>query len=243
MIGNILAAAAGRFSLAFVVYASLAFLCLVCLMFASMIVLRLYHQTLHRYREARRKLYRSAVGKVLADAPLAEVVEAFRPKRWGDASIAQDVMIDAMRHLTGPPFELLSRAAQRLDVIERNLNWLRSRNKHRRGQAMEALGLMRTPQAVVGIIDILENEPLDMKLVALRALASIGDPHVLPYFVRISDELPPPMMPRLVSLMLEFGRAGHDKISEIINRHPECFSPRVLAELMREISADLEAPA
>jgi hypothetical protein len=103
---------------------------------------------------------------------------------------------------------------------------------------------MRAPQAVVGILDILGREPMDMKLVALRSLAAIGNPAVLPYFLKAADRLPPPMLPRLASLMLEFGAPARHWIGELINRHREAFPPRVIQEVLKETAADaLREPA
>jgi hypothetical protein len=123
-------------------------------------------------------------------------------------------------------------------LVERNLARLKSRNRLRSGTAMETLGIMRAPQAVVGIIAILDREPMDMKLVALRALAAIGNPATLPYFVKVSDRLSPAMLPRLASLMLEFGPVARPWIEELIDRHREAFPPRVIQEILIENAKD-----
>ncbi|MBI5630590.1 MAG: HEAT repeat domain-containing protein [Elusimicrobia bacterium] len=237
---KITAALQGHVSLQFVVMTSVTLFWLAALLSATLLLLRTYHRLREKYREGRKTLYRPGVEMAVLEAPLAEIVLALRPKRWGEAEIVQEVVLDAMRHLLGPPFHLLREATFELRLMERNLKALRSRSRFHRGRAMNALGLMRSSQAIVGILDILENEPLDMKLVALRALASIGDPAVLPYFIRISDQLSPAMMVRLASLMLEFGPPGRRKITDLIGRHPEAFPPRVMQDFLKELAADLE---
>lgn len=240
-ISSLLEAARGRLSLQLVIYASLVLFCVVILLSSCVLLLRAYHRLRFRYRLGRRTLYEPAIEQVLMEAPLGEILETLRPRRRGDTGIVQEVMIENMRHLKGPPFETLREAAYRLGLIERNLLALGSKNKHRRGRAMEALGVMRASQAIVGILDILSREPLDMKLVALRALSEIGNPAVLPYFLKASDELPPAMMARLAALMMEFGASGREKIQELILRHPQAFPAHVMGDLLREMAADLQA--
>lgn len=239
---EILAAAQGRFSLQFVVLVSLLFFWIVVGLSAYMLAFRTYHRLRERYRARRRSLYGKAIEAALMEEPLDAVTEALRPRRPGDADIVMEVLVEGMRHLKGPPFELLREAAFRLGLIERELKALRAWSKHRRGRAMEALGLTRSPQAIVGVLDTLDQEPLDMRLVALRTLAAIGDPIVLPYFVKAAGKLPPPMMSRLASLMLEFGPAARPAIAALVRASPQAFPPRVLKELLAEVAAELEPP-
>jgi len=234
----LLKATEGRLSLKLVLAASLVLFWIAFVLFVLTILFRTYQHLRSRYRASRRKLYDPAIEKVLMEEPLEDVIAALRPRRWGDASVVQEVLVDNMRYLTGPSFETLCAAAQRLRFVERSLARLKSRSKLRRGTAMEALGVMRAPQALVGIIAILDREPMDMKLVALRALAAIGNPATLPYFVKAADRLSPAMLPRLASLMLEFGPAARPWIRELINRHAQAFPPRIIEEILKETATD-----
>ena len=209
---------------------------------AYILVLRSYHAVRAAYRERRKAFFRKGVELVLLEEPLEAVVEAFRPRRPFDADISQEVLLDAMRQLQGPPFEALREAASRVGIIERNLRRLRSWDRHARGRAMDALGTMRAEGAVVRILDNLEGEPLDLKLVALRSLAAIKDPATLPYFVKTAHGLPPPMLTRIGSLMLEFGPPAVPHVQRLINMHPGAFAPRVLEEMLRGVASDLETP-
>ncbi len=233
-----LKATEGRLSFNFVIATSIVLFWIAFALFVFTILFRTYQYFQSRYRAGRRKLYDPAIEKVLMEEPLEDVIAALRPRRWGDESVVQEVMVDNMRHLKGPPFVTLCTAAHRLGLVERNLAGLKSRAKLRRGTAMEVLGVMRAPQAVVGILAILDREPMDMKLVALRALAAIGNPATLPYFVKAADRLSPAMLPRLASLMLEFGPASGPRIKELIDRHRLAFPPRVMKELLQETATD-----
>jgi hypothetical protein len=243
-IGVVMKACEGRLSFQLVIATNIVLFWIALVLCVFMILFRTFHHFRARYRARRRLLYDPAIEKVLMEEPLDDVIAALKPRRWGDESVVQDVMVDSMRHLKGPPFEILRTAATQLGFVDRNLKALHAHAKFRRGIAMEALGVMRAPQAVVGIIDILAREPMDMKLVALRALAGIGNPAVLSYFVKAADDIPPTMLPRLASLMLEFGPACRPWIGELINRHRDSFPPRVLQEILRGVAFDftLEGP-
>lgn len=235
--------AGARVSLVFVIYASIVLFWLVVALFVYMLLFRSYHRLRTAYRSRRKAFYQQGVELVLMEEPFEKILEAFRPRRrLFDAEIAHEVMLDAMRYLQGPPFDSIREAAYRLGYVEDRVRDLRSRDRHRRGRAMEALGLMRTPQAIVPLLDVLEKEFLDLRLVALRALANIGDPAALPYFLKAADTLPPAMLTRVASLMLEFGPPAHRHIRELMRRRPEAFPPRVLEELLKQIATDIERP-
>jgi hypothetical protein len=227
-------AAKGRFSLQVVVYASVLLLCLVTVLMAYILAYRAWMSLRQAYRRRRRQLYEPAVAMVLMEESPEAVLEAFKPRRWGDEEIVLEVMLDSMQHLSGPPFELMQKIAMRLGLVELCLKDLRARSSLRRGRAMEALGLLRAPQAIVALLDILKNEPMDLKLVALRALAQIGDPAVLPYFLDAAETLSPAMMVRLASLLLEFGPPGRAALATLFNRRPEAFPPRVMQLILQE---------
>ncbi len=222
----------GRFSLGFVVVASLLLLAAVILLSAYMLAFRSYHAARARYRAGRAALYRPAIEQVLMEEPLDAVVATLRPRRWGDLDIVQEVMIESMRHLEGPPFETLKQAADRLGLVEKDIAALHSPNRHRRGRAMDALGVMRPNRAVPALIAALDREPLDLKLVALRALAAIGDPAALPVFLAEADRLPPTLLPRLISLVFEFHAAGRRTATEIINNHARSFPPAAVRDIL-----------
>jgi len=224
----------------YVIYASIGIFWLVLALFAYIVCLRTYHAVRGDYRDQRKRYFRKGVELVLLEEPLEAVLEAFRPLRPFDTGISFEVMLESMRQLKGSPFETLREAAFRFGFMDGCLTRLRSRDRHERGKAMEALGVMKAEGAIVQIIDILETERLDLKLVALRALASIGDPVTLPYFVKTAQLLPPAMLTRVGSLMLEFGQPAVPHVQKLINMHPGAFAPRVLEEMLKIVAIDIE---
>jgi hypothetical protein len=210
---------------------------------AYMALFRTYHRVRRDYRASRAAVYRPAIELVLMEEPFETVLAALRPRRAGDADVVQEVMVDSMRHLGGAPFDTLQRAARELGFIDANVAALRSPRRHRRGRALDLLGVMRSKDSVPAILAALDEQLLDQKLVALRALAAIGDVSALRAFVAQAEILPPPLLPRLVSLMFEFGAPGRAAVAEIINRHPRQFPPGFVKDILMQFADDFGTAA
>ncbi|MEK7389319.1 MAG: HEAT repeat domain-containing protein [Elusimicrobiota bacterium] len=234
----ILAAIEGRPSMGVVILASIALFFLVLAMAVYLIFLRAWHRLRHDYRRSRAVLYEPAVEMVLMDEPYEKIREALRPRRRGDADIVQEVVTQAMRHLQGPPFETFRRVSLELGFLRDNLEALKSWDRHRRGHAMERLGFLRSSQAVDPLVALMDRESLEMKLVAMRALAAIGDPRALPPLVAAALQVPPGLLPRLTSMILEFGPPGREAVLELINRRPGAFPTSATRDLLRELAQD-----
>lgn len=208
-----------------------------------MVLFRAYHRLRDRYRESRAAVYRPAIELVLMEEPFDAVLAALRPRRPGDGDVIQEVMLDSMRHLQGPPFETLRDAARRLGFVDANLRGLNASGRHARGRAIDRLGVMRLPEAVGPLAVRAEREDLELKLVALRSLAAIGDPACLPVFVTAAETIPPPLLPRLASLMFEFGKPGRAAVVEIVNRNPRLFPPLSVRDILLQLAQDYETSA
>ena len=227
----------GRPSLQFVILASMALFWIVVLLTAYMTLFRAYHHVRFLWRRRRRAAFEPGVEKVLMEEPLDAVVEAFRPRLPGDADIALEVMTDNMRHLLGAPLETLREAARKLGFVDLCVRRLGRPGRVRRGRAMEALGLMRALEARDQLVAAAYRERTDLKLVALRSLALLRDPADLPHFVKVSDSLPPAMLVRMASLMMEYGGAARPFVADMITRHPSAFTPRVMKLMLAESAA------
>ncbi len=224
--------------MAFVIVATIVLLLIVLAMSAYLLILRARIRLRSRYRAGRAALYRPGIEFVLMEEPYGAVLEALRPRRWGDDDIVQEVMVESMRHLEGEPFETLRRAAGDLGFVADNERRLDSRDRHRRGHAMERLGLLRAKKAVPRIVELLLVEKMDLQLVALRALAAIGDPSVLPHFVAVAGRMPPGLLPRTASIMLEFGAPGRDAVRELMNLRAADFPEASVPDLLKSLAQD-----
>lgn len=239
---DLAALAAGRPSLQLVVVFTAVFAWLALGLFLYMLAFALAQKLRSAYEASRRALYEPAIEAVLGEEPVERVVEAYRPRRLGDADVVLAVMVEAMRHLKGPPFENMLEAAERLGLIERSLARLDSGSEGVRGRAVEALGMMGVRRAVPRLVAALDREPRGMQLVILRSLAAIKDPSSLPAFVSAARRLPAPMLPRLASLMLEFGAPAVPVLRSLINENPGAFPPAALAELLRLVAEQEDKP-
>ncbi len=224
----------GHVSLQFVVLTTMFLFWTAALLILFMLMLRLYYLARRRYINSRRPIYEPAIELALTEEPQEKISAALKVRRWGDTEVVSEVLLEAMRHLTGHPFKLLQTAASELGLIEFNLRLIHSRSKLRRGKAMEALGIMRAQPGIKALASLLPELTMDMKLVALRALALIGEPSALPCFMSTSHSIPQAMLPRLASLMLEFGNPALPYIQDLIKEHPKAFSPASLRILQAE---------
>jgi hypothetical protein len=227
----------GQLSLRFIVLTTVVLFWIAAVLIGYMLILRTYYHLRAKYLASRRKLYEPAVEMVLMEEPREKILEAFRPRRWLDEEPVQEVLLEAMEHLIGDSFALLQGVAVELGFVERNLKLLKSSNHFRKGNAMEALGIMKAPAAIPVLIAMMPELTQDMKLSALRALALIGDPSALPSYRSAADALPQAMLPRLASLMLEYGKAAAPYIQSLVRDHPHAFPPRVMQLLRAETAA------
>jgi hypothetical protein len=215
---------------------------LVAVLFLYMGAFRLYHRGRAAYRARRRKVFAPAIELVLLEEPYEKVLAALTPRYPGDLDVVQELIVEHIRFLQGAPFDTLRRCAQGLGIFSKNLERLSSRRRLVRGRAMDVLGVLKSKEAVVLLSEGIEAVPLDLKLVALRSLAAIGDPLALPAFTKAADTVPPAMLVRLVSLMMEFGPASWPWIHILLSRHRESFPPRVLAQVLKELAASETRP-
>jgi hypothetical protein len=216
---------------------SLTLLALVCVLSAYTLSFKIAQRAWARYRQARKRRYQGGIEMALMEADVADVTRALRPRRPGDGLIVEELLLNFIRQLRGPAFDRLQHAAIRLGIVERNLKRLRSPSRYARGRALYALGELRVAEAVAPIVAALPNERLDLKLVALRALAAIGDPAAIPHFLAAAEQLPKAMSVRLASLILEFGAPGRSGVNALIARDPASFPPRVLVEILQLAAA------
>lgn len=201
------------------------------------LLFNVYDRFRAQYRCGRAAFAEEALRRGPADATGEELARVLRPRRPGDAAIMEEALLKSMRLPRGPVFERLRLAAVSLGLVERNLRRLRSRRPHERGRAMRALGILRVPEAVPALCAVLDGERLDLKLIALRALAEIGDPAAIPYLIAAAYQLPRAMIVGLGALLMEFGPPGRRGIQTLVARFPSSFPPQVMMDLLRQVAA------
>ncbi len=191
-------------------------------------------------RSGRRKVYEDALSAALAGG--GELSAALEARSPSDEGLVDDALLAVLRRTEGAGAGLLREAAARRGLVERKLRGLASTRREERVRAMQALGLLRAKQAVAPMLSSFDGEPLEVKLVALKALADIGDPASVAHFVSAAYVLPRYMVVALASLLLRQGPPGRRGVQTLIARFPASFPPRVMMEVLRAAAADGGGP-
>lgn len=228
-------------SLRLLAAANLALCAGVLALFAAVLAFEAISRARARYRDSRRKAYEDALLGALAGTDPAALAAALAPRRPGDAGVVEESLLAVMRRLRGPQFERLRETALRLGLFERNLRALHSPRRHQRVRAMRALGVLRAKQAVAPLLAGFEAESLELKRVALKTLADIGDPTAVPHFVAAAYALPRVEVVPLAAMLLRFGPPGRRGVQTLVARFPASFPPRVMMEVLRQAAAGPEA--
>ncbi|TBR26023.1 hypothetical protein EPO15_01045 [bacterium] len=205
---------------------------------AGVLVVSAVHGARAYARRARRKAYEEGIQAALGKAEAEALASALRSRIAGDGAVVEDALFGVLRRTDGPAAERLRQAALRLGLFERNLKALRSPSRGERVAAMQALGVLRAKQAVVPILSSFESESLDVRLVALKALADIGDPAAVPQFVAAAYTLPRVMVVRLAAMLPRFGPPGRRGVQVLVARFPASFPPRVMMDLLRQAALE-----
>lgn len=196
-----------------------------------------------RYRDSRRRAYEDALRGALGGTDPEALAAALAPRLPGDAVVVEESLLAVLRGLRGPQGERLREAALRLGLYERHLRALRSPGRPERVRAMRALGVLRAKQAVAPLLAGFEAESLELKRLALKTLADIGDPAAVPHFVAAAYALPRVEVVPLAAMLLRFGPPGRRGVQTLVARFPASFPPRVMMEVLRQAAAGPEASA
>lgn len=229
-------------SVVVLVAANVALLAAVAAAFVGALVVKAFQRVGARARRYQRKQCEDAVTAALAEPAPEALAAALAPLRRGEAEVAEEALLAVLREARGPQAQRLREAALRAGVYERNLKALQSSERGERVRAMQALGTLRAKQAVAPILTSFEGEELDVKLVALKALADIGDPGAVSYFVSAAYFLPRVMIVPLAAMLPRFGPPGRRGVQTLVARFPASFPPKVMMDLLRQAAAEEGGP-
>lgn len=224
------------------VAANVALFAAVAAAFVGALLIKAFRRVEARARRYKRKEYEGAVTAALAEPAPESLAAALAPRRRGEADVAEEALLAVLREARGPQAQRLREAALRGGVYERNLKALQSSERGERVRAMQALGTLRAKQAVAPILTSFEGEELDVKLVALKALADIGDPGAVPYFVSAAYFLPRVMVVPLAAMLPRFGPPGRRGVQTLVARFPASFPPKVMMDLLRQAAVEEGGP-
>jgi hypothetical protein len=171
----------------------LPFLCVLAsalaVLFAWLVVSRLAVQLRTAWRRQVIARYQPLVNDLLSPAATQTTVQqlARSPRRYREA--IGSLIIDALRLTTG---EIVPRLRDALDGLGLVGGWriaLHHRRWWVRADAARALGLVRDPSAVRGLIGALDDPHEEVRAAAVDALGRIADPRAVPELLaRLPDE-------------------------------------------------------
>jgi HEAT repeat protein len=128
---------------------------------------------------ARRRAHREAHWQPLVE----DFVLEERPlpsARHRDLQAVLDLLLRYADVLRGPEADRITAFLEEDGYVALALHDLGSRGQWKRARAAERLGRMRSTRAVPFLIDAMQDDSADVRVVAARALATIGDPRAIP---------------------------------------------------------------
>ncbi len=131
-----------------------------------------------RAREQRRRLgvelaWRGPVDALVLDGdPLPPVPERERP-------VVLELLLRYRSMLRGPEAARITGYLEEQGYVRRAEEGLRARNRWRRATSAVQLGRMHSDAAVAALVELMSDESDDVRMVAARSLAAIGDPQAV----------------------------------------------------------------
>ena len=156
-----------------------------CVMFATIVIVRWIDHALSNKAARKLAMLRPLFTKVVfGDAKLDEVVEAV----GSDLSIAEVVVLDILREITGEGRANIIAAAKRLGLVERNVRLLNHWDWAHRDIAAMRLGIYRVEESVPALVRRLRDRRVEVRYTAGRSLGMIDSPEAAEALVAIFDQ-------------------------------------------------------
>ena len=193
---------------------------------------------LERRLEARKGVYRDLVtGLAARDRALLEP-QLRELATLRDFEALEAVLEEQARSVTERPAWLLD-AYDRLGLVDKYVTRLRTATKWReRAFAAELLGRVGNAQAVPVLLETVEStrtEDADVREIALRALARIGDPRAVAPLVEALQHAEVWLVPRIADILTRHGALSIDPMIAFLGepaRHPaRAWAASILGEV------------
>lgn len=128
-----------------------------------------------RAREQRRRLAVELAWRGSVDALVLDGV-ALPPVPESEEPVVLELLLRYRALVRGPEARHITDYLEEEGQVERAARGLRSRSRWRRASAAVLLGRMRSDAAVAALVDLMGDESDDVRMVAARSLAAIGNP-------------------------------------------------------------------
>jgi hypothetical protein len=159
------------------------------ILFTWLVLWRLAAQIRTAWRREVTARYKPLVDELLSPASTADTVRELAQSPRRCHGVIGSVIIDALRLTTGEIVPKLRDALDALGLIDRWRIALHHRRWWVRTDAARALGLVRDPSAVEGLIGALDDPHEEVRAAAVDALGRLADPRAVPALIaRLPDE-------------------------------------------------------
>lgn len=193
---------------------------------------------LERRLEARKGVYREMVSGLAARERALLEPELHQARTLRDFEALEAVLEEQARGVTERPPWLLD-AYDRLGLVDKYVTKLREAKKWReRAFAAELLGRVGNAKAVPILLETVEStrtEDADVREIALRALARIGDPRAVAPLVEALRHAEVWLAPRIADILVRHGQLSVDAMIAFLgesSRHPaRAWAANVLGEI------------
>lgn len=202
-------------------------LAVLVLLFCWLIAAKAVRERREERLSRRRQALSSSVDALLAGGSAGPLRRAS-----GDGEALEDLLIEALSVVSGPIREALVAQAESLGLVEERLEELRRGDRHRRAEAMERLGLLRSVSAVPALVLALNDEEPELRRVAARALGRIPGVQALPELVAAALFGRGPLASVAAHALLDRGQAAVAPLLEAAGR-PGSARSKALALLGR----------
>jgi len=138
----------------------------------------------NRRQRRRDEILPALKGYLIGDNSVNDLVEVI----GRSLSIAEPLVIDYLKDLTGSSRVKLLEAAQALGLVEKNLRDLNAIQWAKRDLAAMRLGIYAVPETVPELVKRLRDQRMEVRYTAARSLGMIGSPQAIEALVEILDQ-------------------------------------------------------
>lgn len=145
-------------------------------------------------------------------------LDALKSPHIGDHEIIEKLIIGVVNRFTGT---FRHHAIQFLEFegyVKRKIKIIKkSRNHYEKALAIDRLGLMRSQEGISILLEVLnENQP-EIRLLAARSLSRIGNTNTLPEIMKLLEKEPDRNVSRYIGIISAFGRNALIPLIDMFN--------------------------
>ena len=205
-----------------------------------------YLDWFERRLERRKGLYRELVAELASGEREALDTEIHRPEILRDLDAFEAALEEQARRSTDRPTWLLE-AYDHLGLIDKYVEQLRNGRRWRaRALAAELLGRVGNAKAVPALLDTVRAtriEDADVRDIALRALARIGDSRSVQPLVKALEAAEAWLAPHIADILARHGEAAIDPLLALLDRGAQPRARAWAANVLGELHAARAFPA